>query len=69
MSVPPSTETRQASTCTGNLRVVTLPFESTASTQIFTSPVTSGTHEHEADESLLRIVPQRAQPPCSQTNL
>ena len=69
MSVPPSTETRHAPTCTGNFRVVTLPAESVASTQMFTSPATSGTQEHEGEAPLLRTVPHLAQPPCSQTNL
>ena len=69
MSVPPSTETRHAPTCTGNFRVVTLPAESVASTQMFTSPATSGTQEHEGEAPLLQTVPHLAQPPCSQTNL
>ncbi|RGX78161.1 hypothetical protein DXA64_08200 [Collinsella sp. OF03-4AA] len=57
------------STCTGNLRVVTRPAESMASTQMLTSPVTSGVQGQDAEGSPLRIDPQRDQPPCSQTNL
>ena len=68
-SGPPSTERRQASTCTGNLRVVTRPAESMASTQMLTSPVTSGVQGQDAEGSPWRIDPQRDQPPCSQTNL
>ena len=68
-SGPPSTERRQASTCTGNLRVVTRPAESMASTQMLTSPATSGVQGQDAEGSPWRIDPQRDQPPCSQTNL
>ena len=66
---PPLTERRQASTLTGNLQVLTLPAESTASTKMLTSPATSGTQSQEASGPSWRMVPHLDQPPCSQTNL
>ena len=60
---------RFLSTLTGNLQVLTLPAESTASTKMLTSPATSGTQSQEASGPSWRMVPHLDQPPCSQTNL